>query len=75
MPGNKFDYKSAEHAHFRIDELEKDFKTMAKCIEQIAKSSEKTAQINQRIKWVLIGGLSFYIIESIGIIEFLKIAI
>ena len=72
MPDKK-DNQSVQYAHWRIDQLEKDISKMSKSIKQIADSSEKTSRHNMAIKWILVGGLGFYIIESIGLIGFLKI--
>ena len=70
---NKFDRASAEHAHFRIDELEKDFKLMQESITSIADSTAKTARHNMIIKYTLIGGVGFFIIENLGIIQAIKL--
>jgi hypothetical protein len=70
---NKFDRGSAEHAHFRIDDLEKDFKLMQESIASIADSTKKTATHNMIIKYTLIGGIGFYIMENIGLLQAIKI--
>lgn len=69
----KFDYESAEHAHIRIDELIKDVVLMSKSMEKIADFQEKTAKNNLVIKWVLVGGLGFYVLETIGFLAALGI--
>lgn len=70
---NKFDRESAEHAHFRIDELEKDFKIMQESITSIADSTAKTARHNMIIKYTLLGGIGFYIMENVGLIQAIKL--
>ena len=68
----EIDYTSARDAHLRIDELDEDFKKMSKCMERIAEFQEKTAKSSNAIKWLAIGGLGFYVLENIGLVEFLK---
>ena len=70
---NNYDRESAEHAHFRIDELEKDFKQMQESITSIADSTARTATHNMIIKYTLIGGIGFYIMENIGLLNAIKI--
>ena len=68
----EFDYNSIEHAHFRIDEHEKELKKLYKSFEKIADFQEKTAKSSNAIKWLVIGGLAFYVLENIGLVEFIK---
>ena len=67
MTDNKF-LLSAEHAHARIDRLEEDIRTVNKHLQDIADNQEKTTRQNSAIKWVLIGGLGFYVLETVGVL-------
>ena len=71
MPDNKIDYSSAKDAHWRIDELEKDFNKMNKCLEKISENQEKTAKRALIGNSLIAGGLCFYVLNSIGLVEFL----
>jgi uncharacterized protein YdaL len=59
---------SAEYAHKRIDQLEEDLKTVNEHLEEIAANQQETTKQNAAIKWVLIGGLGFYVLETVGIL-------
>lgn len=68
----EYDYTSVEHAHLRIDDLEEDFNKMTKCMEKIAEFQEKSAKSTNAIKWLVVGGLGFYVVENVGLIEAIK---
>jgi len=72
MPDQKIDYNSAKDAHWRIDELEKDFNTMNKILSKISENQEKTAKRTLVTNGMIGGGLSLFVLETIGLIEFIK---
>lgn len=67
----KIDYTSAEHAHWRIDELEKDFDKMNESLSEISKNQAKTAQRALIGNSLIAGGLLFYVLNAVGLVEFL----
>jgi len=72
MPDNKIDYNSAKDAHWRIDELEKDFNIMNECLQKISDNQEKTAKRALVTNGMIAGGLSLYVIDSIGLLKFIQ---
>ena len=72
MPKHKIDYDSAKHAHWRIDELEKDFDKMNESLSKISENQEKTAKRALVANGMIAGGLGLFVMETIGLVEFIK---
>ena len=69
MPDNKIDYKSAEHAHWRIDEQQKEMNLFKDWMVKSSKQQEKSARRELIQLTVVACGVLFYIGDTVGIIN------
>ena len=72
---DKYDYKSAEHAHWRIDELRAEFKSLKTVLTKMSESQAKTEKHSNSIKWILFGGAIVYVLDHVGLLGAIKIFI
>lgn len=66
------DNRSLEHAHIRIDYLERDFQEMKSSLQTISDHQIKQTSNLNRILWMVCGGVGFYVLNALGFIEFIK---
>ena len=65
----KIDYGSAEHAHWRIDEQQKEMKAFKEWMVESSKLQEKSARREIVQVTVVTCGVLFYIGDAVGIIN------
>ena len=66
------DHKSIELAHIRIDYLERDFLEMKSSLQTISEHQAKQTSNLNKILWMVCGGVAFYVLNAVGLVEFIK---
>jgi hypothetical protein len=72
---DKYDRNNAEHAHFRVDQLEKDMKIILKSMARSEENTKKSSENLSMIKWTCIGGLLVFTGNTVGIFNVIKVAL
>ena len=75
MSMTKSSDRTVEAAHVRLDYLERDFRVMNEHLATFIENQEKEMRQQMRTRWMIAGGIAFYILETIGLVEAVKLAI